>query len=154
MFVIQIYVQNHFWQSQRDSKTLWELFWNTKEKIIFSWKTFFFKKIFISKFFQKSLIGGDFDFLDEFDSVWDPKKHQKSFFKVLKWHQNNLRTILKLKRKNDFLMKIFFWFFEFKKFHFSQILLKIIRNCHSKQLQVVLEHQQSVFGTFKCFHRV
>ena len=118
MFVIQIYVQNHFWQSQRDSKTLWELFWNTKEKIIFSWKTFFFKKIFISKFFQKSLIGGDFDFLDEFDSVWDPKKHQKSFFKVLKWHQNNLRTILKLKRKNDFLMKIFFLIFWIQKISF------------------------------------
>ena len=43
-------------------------------------KNIFFKKIFISKFFQKSLIGGDFDFLDEFDNVWDPKKHQKSFF--------------------------------------------------------------------------
>ena len=95
-----------------------------KRKNYFFMKNIFFKKIFISKFFQKSLIGGDFDFLDEFDSVWDPKKHQKSFFKVLKWHQNNLRTILKFERKNDFLMNFFFDFLNSKNFIFHKFCSK------------------------------
>ena len=71
--------------SRREIPKHYENFFETqKKKLFFHEKHFFFKKIFISKFFQKSLIGGDFDFLDEFDSVWDPKKASKIIFQSLK----------------------------------------------------------------------
>ena len=77
--------QKSFCESQNDSKTFLERFWNTKENLIFSWKKFVSENFSCPKCFGTSIISGNCVVLDEYDCVWDPKLHQKSFFEVSKW---------------------------------------------------------------------